>query len=219
MRVGLIVIVVLIISIIAAFAVTDYVVPTTWRYKITVEVKTPDGTKSGSAIREVRAWKNAAKFFNPDVKPITYEVIGEAVVVDLSVDGSLFYLVGNHDEVQNAFFKDTFLEEDRIRKINKLKIGSKAELLEIADFVVFQDLNDSQNIKSISFKDFQENFNDQISFKRIVVEKTDQPLTFGNVRSVLPWIDAKNIGLSFADPNIKDPAKYLTKESFIIGDR
>ena len=49
-----------------AFAMSDYIVPSTWRYKITVEVETPEGIKSGSAVREVRAWKNAAKLVNPE---------------------------------------------------------------------------------------------------------------------------------------------------------
>jgi hypothetical protein len=88
-----------------AYAAKDYVVPTTWRYKITIEIETPEGIKTGSAVREVRAWKNAAKIINPDVAPIEYEVIGEAVVVDLGKRGVLFGLIDwdSYEEVESSF--------------------------------------------------------------------------------------------------------------------
>ena len=41
-----------------AFAMSDLYVSGTWRYRITVEVETPEGLKSGSAVRE--AWASAS---------------------------------------------------------------------------------------------------------------------------------------------------------------
>lgn len=197
-----------------AWGMSDYIVPKTWRYEITVEIKTPKGIKSGSAVREVRARKNAANIINRDAPSIEYEVTGEAVVINLGEYGVLFSLVGSHDQVQKAFFKDTFLTEEKIKKAATLKVGSKAELRENQKFVIFEDTNDPQSIRSF---DLTKDTNNKLKLKIISIEITDKPVTFGNVRKALPWIDTQPMGLGFAKPSEKDPAKYLTKSSFIKG--
>lgn len=200
------------------YALKDYVVPTTWRYKITVEIETPEGIKSGSAVREVRARKNIARFLNPDVNDVTYEVIGEAVVVDLGLGKSLFALVGSNDEVQRAFFGGAS-QIDEIAKIKGLEVGKKAELVDINTFVMFEDISDPETIKSLEPSDFVTAFNNRVKFNGVLIEITNDRVTFGTVRETLKWFDRKSIGLTFFDPQIKDPARYLTKSSFIQGEQ
>tara|TARA_A200000113_G_C8801581_1_gene334295 strand:- start:385 stop:666 length:282 start_codon:yes stop_codon:yes gene_type:complete len=57
-----------------------------WRYKMTVEIDTPEGVKSGSAVRQMG---DNYKVTFP-VEATNYgEVLGEAVVVDISFDGDI----------------------------------------------------------------------------------------------------------------------------------
>lgn len=84
-------IIILAFSVLLVFGISYIAsIPQTFRYKITVEIETPEGIKTGSAVREVRISNNLAKYVNPDVRSLTYRVIGEAVSIDLGEHGILF---------------------------------------------------------------------------------------------------------------------------------
>lgn len=61
-----------------------------WRYKMTVTVETPEGVKTGFAVREVTVI--SVPQLTPEMKP-TVKLKGEAVVVDLGKRGLLFALL------------------------------------------------------------------------------------------------------------------------------
>src|SRR4051812_10059597 len=62
----------------------------TWHYKMTVTVETPEGIKTGSAVRAVTV--HLVPRLSLEVHP-TIEVKGEAVAVDLGRRGVLFALM------------------------------------------------------------------------------------------------------------------------------
>lgn len=74
-----------------------------WRYKITVEVETPEGLKTGYAVREARLTvtpqRELRSYFN------NARTKGEAVVVDLGKRGVLFAVMNTNDyrQVFTAF--------------------------------------------------------------------------------------------------------------------
>lgn len=72
------------------------------RYKVTVTVETPEGIKTGSAVRE------ASRYTEPSILPDQggsfYRVTsGEAVIIDLGAHGVLFSLLGAEDEAKLVF--------------------------------------------------------------------------------------------------------------------
>lgn len=149
---------------------------TSWRYKITIEIETPEGIKSGAAVREVRAWKNAAKLINPDVAPIEYEVIGEAVVVDLGKRGLLFGLIDwdSYEEVYNSFPFNSFDVDKRLHYYRSLKIGSMAKLQKRRpQLIAFKDLSDSKTLHRLSYEHLDDFFGNNVQFKQVIVEITD----------------------------------------------
>ena len=79
----------------------DYFIPSTWNYRITVEIDTPEGIKSGSAVRKVVATLQPK--VTPETKQVSHRVYGEAVVIDLGKRGVVFALIGSHEEVYKAF--------------------------------------------------------------------------------------------------------------------
>ena len=83
----------------------DYLIPSTWNYRITIEIETPEGTKSGSAVRQVQAQLQYP--LNPDIGEVISDVFGEAVVIDLGERGVIFALINrdSYNEVYKAFPK------------------------------------------------------------------------------------------------------------------
>ena len=63
-------------------------------YKITVNIETPEGIKSGSTVREI-SQKRALTAINLPGVGSAPNVIGEAVVIDLGEKGLLFGLISD----------------------------------------------------------------------------------------------------------------------------
>src|SRR5687768_16239408 len=71
-----------------------------FRYKMTVEVDTPDGVRSGYSVHEVRArYRN---HFGVAPRSRTMDTIGEAVAVDLPDGQTLFVLTPSPDRIQSV---------------------------------------------------------------------------------------------------------------------
>lgn len=70
----------------------------TYHYKLTVEVQTPEGLRTGSSIIEVRTSPSGS------LQPggIVSKVRGEAVAVDLGPRGTLFALLSSRTDPENA---------------------------------------------------------------------------------------------------------------------
>ena len=64
-----------------------------YRYRLTLDVETPEGAKTGSSVIEVRTWET-----HFEGKRTNHEVRGQAVVVDLGARGLLFALLAGRGE-------------------------------------------------------------------------------------------------------------------------
>lgn len=172
-----------------AFFTKDYIVPSTWNYIITVEVDTPDGVKSGYAVRQLRAR------FSPQVLPemhsVDYKVYGEAVIVDLGEYGTLFarISVNPYYEFFEAFPSPYGKSSHRksLKHYKSLKLGSKGEVTKtLPPFNVFENSNDAKSIKSVPKQRFEETFGQGVKLKRVLLELTSEKVTWGAVDQVLP---------------------------------
>lgn len=106
----------------------------TWRYKMTVSVETPEGVKTGSAVREVTGISGPKLL--PEAPSGGARVKGEAVVVDLGKRGILFALMRSklfnvdyaYDIVFEAFPFRGALTPAGIRYYHSLKSSEKIVL-------------------------------------------------------------------------------------------
>ncbi len=160
-----------------------------WRYKLTVEIETPEGIKSGSAVRQVNAYTNIAKWVNPGVRAISYDVKGEAVVIDLGERGVVFALINwsSYQDVLNAFPKPK--GEKTIPYYRSLKPGMRADLLDVRarpKLVTFTELDDANSIKAVPYGEMNKVFHDDIRLHSILIEITRSPVTWGGVDEWLP---------------------------------
>lgn len=209
--------VIVLLAVTSAYAMSEVYGSGTWRYKITVEVETPEGIKTGSAIREVRAKTNLTKYINPDVKGMTYEVIGEAVVVDLGKGKILLELPSY--EVFFTAFKIKDYKSD-IERFESLPVSSVGEIdSSNHPFITFSNLDDPQTIKTVYAESFEKIFGENFKLNRVSLQKTDEEVTWGIVRKYLKWFDTKKMGLDYWDPSHPDQAQYFTKSSLIKGEK
>ncbi len=205
---------------VAAQAMGDLYVSGTWRYKMTVVVETPEGIKTGSAVREVSNSTSSIKLDLPQATNAP-AVKGEAVVVDLGKRGVLFGLISpdSYDELYSAFPIKMPSTAEGIRYYNSLPIGAKAILPNNKLWLVtFRNINDPQSIKTVAPEKLSEFFGENVMLKEIIIELTQNPVTWGSVENYLPWFGKEKIGLRFADPKRPDPVNYLTGSSFKLGE-
>jgi hypothetical protein len=163
----------------------------TWRYKITVEVETPEGLKTGSAVREIGVFTDIKI---GDVGGGGAGVTGEAVVVNLGERGVLFATVGEdfgYSVMFRAFpYSKGGLTKEGMEYYSNLK-NAKTSLLAIDQlprFVMFRDLNDPLSVKLVDIHDLSQNFGEGVKIKDITIETTDEPMTWGVVDLYLPWL-------------------------------
>jgi hypothetical protein len=176
----------------------------TWRYKITVEVETPEGLKTGSAVRQLRQYTDIKI---GDTGGGSAGTSGEAVVVDLDQRGKLFMTVGeDHYFLFRIFpFSKGGNTPEGMKYYSHLK-NAKASILGLENLspqiVTFTDIKDPKSVelvyggrfdpvtqKTIPVDDFEKIFGAGVKLKDITIETTDEPMTRGVVDAVLPWLD------------------------------
>jgi hypothetical protein len=160
-----------------------------WRYKITVNVETPEGLKSGAAVREV-TFKSGPKIL-PDVAGSTSKVTGEAVVIDLGHGKYLFALMdvdGSYQIVHDIFPYEASSPRNYIEYYQSLT-GQKKALSpsQYPLLVTFADIKDPKTVKKVSSNDLSKAFGQGIVLKDMTLEMTDENLTF-KIEGWLTWL-------------------------------
>ncbi|MCB1592941.1 MAG: hypothetical protein KDI90_10880, partial [Alphaproteobacteria bacterium] len=122
-----------------------------WRYRVTVEIETPEGLKTGSAVHQL---SNRAPLFrwSENINPPSFE--GEAVVIDLGERGKVFALLHFQswmNGLYQAFPIDGANTKQGIETYNKmLKPGMKGEWTTYQPWMVtFTDLDDPKSVKRV----------------------------------------------------------------------
>lgn len=205
----------------------------TWRYKMTVSVDTPEGVKTGSAVREVIAKREPKIAESPGA---TAKLIGEAIVIDLGKRGVLFAVMNWNDYtyVFKTFPGPPGLSVEGIKYYSSLKNSkTKIENKHAPMFVYFKDISDPKTVKIIRQKtdpvvdrtygkenivNFPEAFGAGVDLKEITIEMTDEPITW-SVDNYLPWLSSRKkikgyLGGDSQSP-FNDPSKtFLTGIEF-----
>jgi hypothetical protein len=169
----------------------------TWRYKMTVTVETPEGIKTGSAVREVERYR----VFNLTTKwGRRFRLVkGEAVIIDLGKRGNLFALLSG--SVWGDYGTDVLVRN--IPDFYNAKVGTivALPLTQLPTLVYFKDLNDPMTVGLITPVGSQDITNSQgrpekavlnifgagVKISGLSIEITDEPVT-GIIEAKLPWL-------------------------------
>lgn len=206
----------------------------TWRYKMTVTVETPEGLKTGSAVREVIAWRE------PKVLPEQHAGqaklgYGEAVVVDLDKRGVLFAAMFGKRGVDYGYMLPFWvfsteagsLSAENIRKFSTLKAGPVEIEPKLYPTIVYftepanpttislaRDLEcpavhsrcDLQTGGHLSMT-MEKAFGAGVRIKSITLEMTEEPVTKGIVDKYLPWLNERAKLPGYLGSVPKEPGK------------
>ena len=190
----------------------------TFRYKLTAEVMTPDGLKTGSSVVDV-TYDHSGDYgggHQPYLK-----MVGDAGDVDLGMNRHAFVTfstagvgndfgqsaglagyIGGHLGRMNIYalplfvfgLKWKFGSEDQLCKdYAALGIGKKAEVpfANLPTIVTFDDIHNPDTVKAIKPEGFDAAFGEGYKLKRVILETTAEPIT-QNIDHVLDWLPKKN---------------------------
>ncbi|MDE1153754.1 MAG: ankyrin repeat domain-containing protein [Micavibrio sp.] len=202
-----------------------------YRYRMTVTIETPEGLKTGSAVRQ-------GNYEGGSERRASWTV-GEAVVVDLGKRGLAFALIDGSNIGDGISYVATC--DLREFGLKKTPIGTKWVLSpgEYPKLVAFKDLNNPKTMQSLleikgngfcgsrgqwetQSDHFEEMFGTGVKLKEITLEITDDPITIGIERR-LPWLycTAKRPpGKRFSEPIValdvgtlkREPREYYLKK-------
>ena len=168
--------------------------PSTYRYKMTVEVDTPSGPRTGSAVREIK--------YTPTIPLLTANEFntkqrGEAVTVDLPGDQTLFVLmdIDGHETIRAAVGQGVETDpkklldqanSDRRIYIYPPREQLRARNLAFPRLVRFRDISDPLSAEWVAPTNLETAFGPGFSMRRITLQMVDEPVT-NEIPRRLPW--------------------------------
>jgi hypothetical protein len=161
-----------------------------WKQKLVVVVQTPEGEKTASAVSEISA--SLGLNMNGGGKMASLSLKGEATVVDLGHGKFLFALLNEDSKylTEYAFArpKDQGAEEFWGRL--EASTGSSAPVPggHYPILVTFDNLSEPKSVKEVKPSDLAATFGAGYALKSITLEITDEKVTEGKVRTIIPWI-------------------------------
>jgi hypothetical protein len=169
------------------------------RYRMQVEVETPEGVKSGSAV-----WSRGIRKSIGPISPYNASFRAEAVAVDLPGGRTLFMLVNGQEGMVDAYFPemDAWGGEDRVAHVSAIGGSEASKVLpctpEAEDawphkshhgpiktdlycpmLVTFKDIKDPTSVALVNRGDLAASFGAGYRLKAITVQVTDEPVTTG----------------------------------------
>ena len=186
-----------------------------YRFKMTVELETPDGLRSGSSVYRVRAWRTSDLMTGGSGSDT--ELRGEAVAVDLPGGKTLFALLrtgsatnweGDLPEVSMRTLDPAF-NYDRAESVARIASGdgirSPAEVA-LADYpllVTFRNHSDPTSVERVDPANLAVTFGTRVRLRRITIEVTDDAVTSG-IDKRLKWLRAHRGTLKPNPPRFMD---------------
>lgn len=168
-------------------------------YRLTLDVETPEGLRSGSSVVQVvmnyndGLLKGMGNLANP-----TFQ--GDATVVDLGTRGLLFCLLTGDPKRSLSARDPTYLvsgtlpDQDRTGRVTSfydsmIRHRPKADvpLAKLPMLVRFRDITDPKTVERVDPNNLAASFGSGVRIVRVAIEITDAPLTTG-IENSLVWL-------------------------------
>jgi hypothetical protein len=213
---------------------------TTFRYRLTMEVETPDGLRTGSSVIEVRVDQLGPNSI-PNRNGADVIATGEAVSVDLPNRKTIYALLVSENNRSWAEWVMISITpafsakyngrlaprlEDMLNNRNKIVVpryfprqhpSQPKNVNFYPMFVTFDNQRDPSSVRMINPDDFSATLGKGIILKHLTVQLTDAPISEGITRR-LPWL-LTHRGKLAPGPGrgipSSDPAKNVNSRAFI----
>lgn len=179
-----------------------------YRYRLTVEVETPEGLKTGSSVIEVQMMKMRPAM-HPSGIGLSSKARGEAVAVELPNGQTLYALLRSENKVDWASdivyamaprreksTPDEAMAERFVWLRHNREVITLPQYRVVAKgamqldgwpmLVTFEDETDPTSVARVEPDDLAASFGGGVSLRRITVELTDDPVTTG-IKERLAW--------------------------------
>jgi len=169
-----------------------------YRFKMTVDVETPEGLKTGSSVYEVET--TGSRDLVAGGKGSRFMFRGEAVAVDLPDGRTLFALlstlamsgldvlpVSSMVAMDPNFDYDWMASTKRIASGDGIKSSAEVPAGYYPLLVTFTDIDDPSSVQRVDPANLAASFGPGIRLKRITVEVTDDDVTTG-IEKRLQWL-------------------------------
>lgn len=169
--------------------------PSTYRYKVTVEVITPSGPRRGAAVREIEYARAIPVMTQNEFRT---RARGEAVAVDLPGGQTLFVLmdIDAHETIRAAVAQGRGappLKEllDRAESSRQIYVYPSRERLRAHNgdfpwFVRFRNIADPLSAEILAPDKLDAAFGPGVALGRMTVQMVDEPVT-NDIPRRLPW--------------------------------
>ena len=159
-----------------------------YRFKMTIEVETPEGIRSGSSVYEVTAQNLQAML--PDETDRSWSTKGEAVAVDLPGGVTLFALLKTgamHGDMASLSMAalDPAFNNDVVESAERIATGQgiiSPAIVKPSDYpllVWFPDIKDPRSVAQVAPDDLAASFGAGYRLKVITVQLTNEPVSTG----------------------------------------
>ena len=168
-----------------------------FKVRVIVEVDTPQGSRSGSSVYEVKA--ASLRTTLPDAAQRTWSTRGEAIAVDLPNGQTLFALMqtgailGDIASMVLATLDPEF-DNSMVQSTQKLSnIVTEGYLLPVAPqnyprLVRFANVNDPTSVQKVDPRDLSASFGEGYRIKAVTAQIVQNAVTTG-IEKRLPWIE------------------------------
>ncbi|MGN7932726.1 hypothetical protein ACTJI5_21895 [Sphingopyxis sp. 22461] len=203
----------LIASLIAIVLLSGCGAPEPDRYRMTVEVLTPAGVVSGSAVREVR-FSERADWFPFGESKAHAAIAGEAVAVKLP-SGQVVYalLAGDANDLNYASgLMGRTLGSGENRKADHYELwpNPSGNVRDLPILAYFKNRSDPTSFSTFDRDDFSSIFGRGVYLNKIYIERTGDPVTW-KLRSDIPSLETDKV------QNWVGTLKYDDPRSMILG--
>jgi len=188
-----------------------------YRYRLTIEVDTPEGLKSGSSVIETTVRDDTESWGPPEARMVRSRTKGEAVFVDLGSGKHVIALLvmgptGADDPDFNRLLPNLFphreLNEMRSWQDRKGQFTVAANL--VPTLVILPDVNSPTTAQVVRPDEFETVFGPGVRFRRAWVEMTRDPIT-AELEQRLPMLVTQRDWMShlYSEPRKFTPHFHL----------
>lgn len=164
-----------------------------YRYKLKVEVETPEGIRTGESAIQVQWWQGGKEAFGSQASA-GYKIVGEAVAVDLPRAQTLFVLLRSPSNPDWAAWAFEGIADD---VKDPQSAGGIAHAISDAEessggsgypyFVRFDDLADPETVREVNPNNLEASFGRGTRLRKVTVQITQDPVS-ERIVARLPWL-------------------------------
>ena len=203
----------------------------TYRYRLTVEVETPQGVRSGSSVIE----SSASESNGLNGRQVRSELHGEAVAIDMADGTTLFALLDAGEDTApfasaayNQILPESVTKNTDWRvfhdAIKSQTIAADVPPEYYPIFVRFNEIKNPASIVRVDPARLDDGFGSGVRLKRVFVQITDDPVTVGIERRFEWWARYKDLHFDGTPSRYEDLTKqnltaHMSPSSFSTENR